>query len=179
MMMRMLEAGGVPAVTDNIRAADDDNPLGYYEYERVKQLSKDGYWVDTARNKAVKVIYRLLYDLPPNHSYRVILMRRNLEEIIASQKAMLRRRNQEGGTLGDQQLAAAFRSELQKIDVWISRQENFKLLNVNYEEVLYDSKFTIIEIEKFLGYKLDKQRMIKVIDRSLHRQRVGDAGTTA
>jgi hypothetical protein len=175
----MLDAGGVPAITDNIRAADHDNPFGYYEFEPVKQLSKDASWLDTACNKAVKIIYRLLYDLPRQHSYKVIFMRRKLEEIVASQKAMLRRQNKEGGALGDQQLAYAFRSDLQKLDLWISGQAHFLLLYLNYDDVLYDSKLTVSEIEQFLGYKLDTEAMIKVINRSLHRQRVGDARTTA
>ena len=38
MAMKMLEAGGLQVVTDNVRAADDDNPKGYYEDERVKDL---------------------------------------------------------------------------------------------------------------------------------------------
>jgi hypothetical protein len=41
MMMKMLEAGGVPIMTDALRTADIDNPKGYYEYERVKELEKE------------------------------------------------------------------------------------------------------------------------------------------
>src|ERR1700724_234865 len=163
MMMGMLEAGGIPAMTDNLRVADDDNPLGYYEFELVKQLSRNALWLDNACGKAVKVIYRLLYDLPRDRSYKVIFMRRKLEEIIASQKAMLRRQNKEGGTLGDRQLADAFRSELQKLDVWMRGRDNFPLLHVNYDDVLYDSKHAVTGIEQFLGYKLDTLAMIRVI----------------
>ena len=39
MLMKMLEAGGVPIVTDGLRTADEDNPKGYYELERVKNLA--------------------------------------------------------------------------------------------------------------------------------------------
>ena len=38
MVMRMLEAGGLEIVTDGVRVADDSNPRGYYEDERVKRL---------------------------------------------------------------------------------------------------------------------------------------------
>ncbi|MCX7939873.1 MAG: hypothetical protein N2545_10625, partial [Thermoflexales bacterium] len=38
MMMAMLAAGGIPPLTDNIRAPDQNNPKGYYEFERVKRL---------------------------------------------------------------------------------------------------------------------------------------------
>ena len=36
MMMKVLEAGGMPVMVDGIRSADDDNPKGYYEFERVE-----------------------------------------------------------------------------------------------------------------------------------------------
>ena len=32
MMMKMLEAGGMQVLTDNIRTPDEDNPKGYYEF---------------------------------------------------------------------------------------------------------------------------------------------------
>ena len=38
MMMKMLEAGGLSPVTDNIRTADEDNPKGYYELETVTEM---------------------------------------------------------------------------------------------------------------------------------------------
>ena len=41
MMMRMLEAGGVPSLTDAMREADEDNPTGYYEFEPVKSMETD------------------------------------------------------------------------------------------------------------------------------------------
>jgi hypothetical protein len=176
MMMQMLKAGGMPVITDNIRVADPDNPLGYYEFEPVKQLSRDASWLDSAGNKAVKIIYRLLYDLPRHHVYKVIFMRRKLEEVIASQREMLRRQNKEGGALSDRQLADAFRSDMQKIDLWLSGRENFVTLHVNYDDVLHEPRRTITEIDRFLGYKLDTEAMIKVIDQALHRQRVGAVG---
>ena len=36
MMMSVLEAGGLEPLKDDIRAADEDNPRGYYELELVK-----------------------------------------------------------------------------------------------------------------------------------------------
>ena len=62
MMMGMLEAGGLELVVDGIRAADEDNPWGYYELERVKDLAKaeDKSWLVTLQGKGVKVISLLL-----------------------------------------------------------------------------------------------------------------------
>ncbi len=52
MMMKMLEAGGMEIVADNIRKADEDNPHGYYEYEKVKVISEDISWLKETRGKA-------------------------------------------------------------------------------------------------------------------------------
>jgi hypothetical protein len=178
MMMRMLEAGGIPAVQDHLRVADEDNPFGYYEFEPVKQLARDTSWLDAARGKAVKVIYRLLYDLPNDYQYRVIFMNRTLEEVIASQKAMLSRLNKTGGALNDRVLAQAYRSDLQKLDLWISGQCNFTLLYVGYDDVLNDSERTVTDICQFLDCTLDPDAMIKMINRSQPRQRAGQPPAT-
>ena len=90
MMMKMLEAGGLPPLTDSLRVADDDNPKGYYEFERVKKMPEgDKSWVEDAQGKSVKVISALLEHLPPEYSYRVLFMQRKVEEILASQTQML------------------------------------------------------------------------------------------
>ncbi len=69
MMMKMFEAGGLEPFVDNIRKADPDNPKGYYEFERVKQLENDKTWLPEARGKVVKVVSALLKHLPPKYVY--------------------------------------------------------------------------------------------------------------
>src|SRR5205814_2273593 len=41
LMMQMLVAGGMRALADGERQADTDNPRGYLEWERIKQLPND------------------------------------------------------------------------------------------------------------------------------------------
>ena len=109
LMMNMLRAGGMPTVTDEMRTADDDNPRGYFELERVKQLAKgDVAWVESARGQAVKVISALLEHLPPTSTYQVLFMQRWLPEVLASQRKMLERRGEPTDTIPDQQMAALF-----------------------------------------------------------------------
>ena len=93
MMMKMLDAGGVALLTDGLRQADEDNPTGYYELDAVKRLGKEEpTWLDGAAGGAVKIISRLLYELPSDRSYRVLFMHRDLDEVLASQRQMLIRR---------------------------------------------------------------------------------------
>ena len=170
MMMRMLERGGVPILTDVVRKADDDNPLGYYEFEPVKRLDKDTSWLPGAYNKAVKIIYIFLYSLPRNHRYKVLFMRRNLDEVVASQKVMLRRR-EEGDRLDDQQLMGSYNDHLQRLDLWIRRQENFTIQYLEYSEVLAEPVRAASDIARFLGLPLDTAAMAQSVDASLYRNR--------
>ncbi|HLB25802.1 MAG TPA: adenylyl-sulfate kinase, partial [Nitrospirota bacterium] len=88
LMMKMLEAGGMPVVTDSIRGADVDNPNGYYEFEKVKEIKKDKAWLMDARGKAFKMVSMLLPDLPREFRYKVVFMEREMSEVLASQKKM-------------------------------------------------------------------------------------------
>ena len=170
MMMRMLEKGGVPILTDAVRAADDDNPLGYYEFEPVKRLDKDASWLSAAVGKAVKIIYIFLYHLPRDHKYKVIFMRRGLDEVVASQKAMLRRRG-EGDRMSDQQLIASFSSQLEMLDLWIRRQDNFTILYLDHNDVVNAPEAAVGEIRRFLGLPLDTRSMVQAVEPLLHRNR--------
>lgn len=171
MMMRMLEAGGIPALVDNIRQPDEDNPRGYYEFEPVKQTKKDASWLEQAQGKVVKMVYRLLYDLPPDRDYRVVFMRRNLDEVLASQNVMLARQGKAGGQLSDEKFKGLFRAELNKVYDWLAAQPNFRVLYVDYNEVLRDARPAVAAIDAFFGGGMDTAAMLEVVEPSLYRQR--------
>jgi len=172
MMMRMLEAGGIPVITDGIREADEDNPGGYYEFEAVKQKDGEHPWLATANGKSVKMIYRLLYALPGTHQYRVLFMRRKIEEVLASQKKMLERNGKAGDNpITDDQMAAMFRSQLSKFETWVAEQPNFHLIDVDYNAMLADPMPQIAKIDAFLGGGLNTQAMAEVVNPSLYRNR--------
>ncbi len=111
MAMKMLSAGGMETIVDNIRTADEDNPKGYFEDERVKELAEmdDTTWIRAARGKVIKVVSSLLQYLPKDNSYKVIFMRRNLHEVLASQAKMLERRGEEN-TADDDDMLRMYRS---------------------------------------------------------------------
>ncbi len=172
MMMKLLEAGGLPPVTDNIRAADEDNPKGYYEFERVKQLPKgDVAWLPDAQGKVVKVIAALVPHLPAGYHYRVIFMQRAMPEVLASQRQMLIRRGEDPDKIPDDLMAKLFEKHLRQVDDWIKQQPNVERLDVNYNEMLKNPQPFIDQINAFLGSQLDTRQMVTVVDPSLHRQR--------
>ncbi len=172
MMMKMLEAGGIPPVTDELRTADEDNPKGYYEFERVKQMDQgDTSWVVGARGKVVKVISALLKHLPPGEQYRAIFIRRNMPEILASQRKMLIRRGEDPDKMDDAQMAMLFEKHVKQVEEWLNAQPNFRVLYVHYSEVLADPRPHIARINEFLGGNLNIDAMAATVDLDLYRNR--------
>ena len=172
MMMKMLEAGGIAPYTDNIRSADDDNPKGYYEFERVKKLPDgDTEWLRSAEGKAVKVISALLEHLPSDYTYRVLFMQRKMEEILASQKQMLIRSGKPADDVGDEQLTEMYGKHLAKVIDWLESQANFSVIYLDYNQMLVDPQKYALQVNQFLGDVLDPQAMAGVVDSNLYRQR--------
>ena len=172
MMMRMLEAGGIPPLTDELRESDKDNPKGYYEFERVKKLDEgDTDWVEEAQGKSVKVISALLKYLPTGYTYKLIFMRRKIEEILASQKQMLVRRGEPTDSVSDEELKELFRKHLAQIQAWIDGQPTVEVIYVSYNDVMENSLEQSQRINRFLGDTLDVENMTRVVDQALYRQR--------
>ena len=182
MMMRMLEAGGIEVVSDANRPADADNPRGYFEYEAVKRLRTDAAWLSQALGKAIKVISFLLRDLPPSYSYKVIFMMRDLEEVLASQRAMLQRRVDAGMADAasiaedrlieeDERLRVLYTRHLNQTRQWMKKQPHFSAVEVDHRDALRSPEETASQLEDFLGRCLDRESMINAVDPTLYRQR--------
>jgi len=171
MMMRMLDKGGIPVMADSIRVADEDNPRGYYEFEPVKKTAEDASWLEGSENKVVKMVYRLLYDLPTDRQYRVVFMRRHMEEILASQKKMLIRKGMGDNVPPDEEIAALFESQLARFMDWEAKQSHIDMLQVHYSDIMQNPAEPATAINDFLGSTLDTQAMCQVVEPQLYRNR--------
>ena len=169
LMMQMLNAGAMPVLTDNVRQADISNPRGYFELEAVKQTRHNAAWLVDAPGRAVKMIYRLLYDLPDDHEYRVLFMRRELRQVVASQQAMLGKTG--ASDAENHRMMAIFQKELDSVDAWLKGRSNFTVLNVPHERIINNSAHQVEQIKMFLNYPLDTSAMCAVVDPALHRRR--------
>ncbi len=178
MAMKMLEAGGMEIVTDGRRGADEDNPRGYYEDERVKNLANapDKSWIRASRGRAVKVISFLLKDLPPNLNYRVILMRRDLTEVLASQRKMLDRRSETDDT-PDERMMELWQDQLWRVNYLLRKAPQFEWIELDYRQTLRDPAAAAKRIAGLIE-GLDEQAMAGVVDPALYRNRAADALST-
>lgn len=172
MMMKMLDAAGIPIMTDAIRTADVDNPKGYFEFERVKDLEKesDRSWVREARGKALKVISWLLKDLPDDNAYQIVFMRRDIDEVLASQNKMLVHRG-EDNTVDDETMAEAYRNHLASVRIMGRKKPNWSLVEIRYDEAIRDPAKVARTVNAFLGGRYDERRMLEAVDEKLYRNR--------
>ncbi len=173
MLMGMLAAGGLETVVDGIREADGDNPNGYHELEQVKEIDKGGdtSWLDDARGKCLKVISFLLQQLPSTHYYKIVFVRRNLQEVLASQRKMLERRGEAGGDAGDEEMATMFAAHLAKMERQLAARPNCEVLYVDHRATLATPREVATEVNRFLDRRLDVAKMAAVVDQQLYRNR--------
>jgi hypothetical protein len=154
---------------DNVRKADEDNPRGYYELEQVKDIRKDSSWLSGLEGKAVKMVSMLLFDLPFDTRYKIVFMKRNMQEILASQRIMLDRRGEKGHD--PEEMARMYEKHLEEIEKWLRSQGNIEVLFVNYNEMLKNPRDIVPLINRFFSDALNTTGMIKIVDPSLYRQR--------
>jgi hypothetical protein len=172
LMMQMLAAGGLSVLSDGERKADTDNPRGYLEWERIKQLPKEPALIAEAEGKVVKVISQLLLSLPDGHEYRVIFMQRPLPEVLKSQDEMLRRRGTFEANVDSSPLEEAFQRHLIEVNRWLNGESNVQVLRVHYHRTLREPKAAAEAVAEFLKLPLDIEAMTREVDQSLYRNRV-------
>ncbi len=171
-MMAMLRAAGLDLLSDEARPADESNPRGYFELEAVRRTRSDTSWLTHAPGRAVKVIHRLLRDLPHDRSYRVILMERKPSEVVASQNRMLERLGQPRSDLPAERLARIFAAQNDETKELLEHEACFQWLSVSYEELILRPLALAERVATYLG--LDSQAadaMARVVDPALHRTR--------
>jgi predicted AlkP superfamily phosphohydrolase/phosphomutase/tetratricopeptide (TPR) repeat protein len=178
MLMQMLVAGGLTPLTDGLRQPDADNPRGYFEFEPVKQMASDTSWIDQARGKVVKIVAPMIPNLPDGVPCRVILIERDIEEILASQRQMISRRGREVN-----QTAARvnrLRQEYLRLIVWskgfLAGRPSTSLMCVNRAAILRDPQRAAEALNRFLGGNLQVDLMAAEVKPELHRQK-GSSGT--
>ncbi len=169
LMMQLIFAGGVPALTDHIRAADTDNPRGYYEFERVKKVKDDTGWLPDARGKVVKMVSQLLLDLPAAERYRVVFMERDMDEVLDSQEKMLQRLGRPAAPRAE--ITRAFTFHLNRVHRWLAEQPNFAVLRVGYADVVARPAEEVARVNEFLGGVLNVEAACAAVDPTLYRNK--------
>lgn len=167
MMMQMLKAGGADLLVDDLRQNDENNPRGYMEYEPVKKLLTNNSWLKDQNGKTIKIILQLLTALDMTCDYKIIMMDRDLEEILKSQQKMLGKKEE---TL-NLKLMTTFEQQKEKINGWLAGKPNIQVLYVKYSDVIEDPQHEANRINLFLSENMNEEKMVQAVDEQLYRNR--------
>lgn len=167
MMMQMLTSGGLTALTDDVRAKDTNNPKGYFEYEKVKSLGQNADWLHLAQGKVIKVIAQLVPFLPNQFDYKIIMMHRDIKEILTSQQKMLGKDT----AVIPFALADIFTKQLQETEQFIASRSNMEVLPIHYKQVIDAPLEQANNIASFLNMDLNVNALIDSIDQKLYRNK--------
>ncbi len=172
LMMQMLQAGGQALMTDGAREADEDNPEGYWEWERIKKLPQNPRVLEEAEGKVVKVISALLPHLPPRHAYKIIFMRRPETEVVASQWKMLERQKKAPKSERDHLEKTQANHVIQILDR-LRASKRVAVLELDYPSLVTNPKDAVDRLVAFLGESAlpSNAQMESVVKPELYRNR--------
>jgi len=170
LVMQMLRAGGLPLLCDARRPPDVHNPRGYFEYEPVRRSREDASWLAQAAGRGVKVVHALVAELPEGPAYRLVLLHRDLREVVASQAAMLAGRAPPGPS--SERLVEIFAAQLAELERRLAARRDFRVLHLEHRQLLAEPRRAAALLADFVGAGLDPEAMAAAVDPSLYRTRL-------
>lgn len=175
LMMQMLQAGGMPILTDEARRPDEHNPRGYFELEKVKHLARDSSWLGESRGKVIKVIVHLIPFLPAGFRYQILFVHRNLREIVRSQERMLQQVQLDTKLPESKSLIPSFEKAFAQAIAFASLHPKTQFEVFEHHQILSNPIDSAHRIAAFLGAQnADIDAMRRVVDQQLHRNRLAE-----
>ena len=104
-------------------------------------------------------------------AYRVVMMRRPVAEVVASQRAMLARQGKASAAVPDAQLEKLFADQLARVERWLEGRPEFTVCGVDYPELVARPVETAARLNAFLGGGLDETAMARAVDPALYREK--------
>ena len=167
LMMQILNAAGIEPLTDAVRQADDNNPKGYFEFEKAKNIVNDNTWLELAQGKVVKIISYGLQFLPQDYNYKIIFMQRDLHEIIKSQQKMLNKSQSTFPTA----IYNVFKNDLEKLKYWTEKEPNVEIMYVNFSDLFEEPTDIAQDLSAFLNKTLSVENIKSVLSPDLYRNK--------
>ena len=172
MMMRMLEAGGVPLYYDTSRPLEfRENGTDYLNYniifretDRVKGLKEgDNLWLSDCAGKAVKIFTLINGDIPKGYSYKFIYMDRTIKHMVESIKKCTIRMGQKITMPPEDFFIDHIRGVRGKTLRMLRSYPDSDLVTIKFDKTLKKPKSVAIRIQQFLGMDLDIDKMVAVV----------------
>jgi hypothetical protein len=166
LMMQILEKVPLEIMTDNLRKSDINNPEGYYELEAVKGIVRNNQFLRDCEGKVVKIVAPLVQFINLEFKYKVIFMRRNMEEILMSQEKMLAKDQ----SSEREKFKTIYNLHLKKTSEFLTSNQ-IPFLEVEYHELIDKPIYEIEKMLQFLEIAGNKQVLANQVNSNYYRNR--------
>ena len=166
LMMQIMERTSLPILSDGHREKDINNPEGYYELEAVKGIVKNNSFLKDAEGKVVKIVTPLPLFLDKTLNYRVLFMRRDIEEILRSQEKML----DKDQSSEREKFKTIYELHLKKTYTFFE-SIRIPFIDVWYKELINNTEVELNKIIDFLEIDANWQDIASAVNPSLYRNR--------
>lgn len=166
LMVQMLYLGDMRVAFDNSRLADENNPCGYFELARGKIINRliDGAFdIESYKGYIIKVTAYGLKFLPESN-YRIVYMRRNIDEVLKSMHKM-------GANIDSEKDRMLFKKlDRFSLELMHSR-DDMEYITVKHRDLIGNPRKEMEKVRHFLGEPLAVDAAVKAVDTSLYRNR--------
>ena len=113
--------------------------------------------------------------VPPELPQKIIFMERPAEEVVRSQRSMLKRDGKVGSTTEDDRMSAIYADYLKDFNEAASQNSNIEVLPICYHDILKNPEAVAREVATFAMQQADIKAMVKVVDPKLYRTKSSKA----
>jgi hypothetical protein len=167
LMMQLLNKSSLEILSDGIRQKDISNPEGYYELEAVKGIVRDNSFLKDAAGKVVKIVAPLPVYLDKSLDYRIVFMRREIEEVLRSQEKML---NKDQASEREK-FRTIYEMHLKKTYHFFE-SNSIPYIDIQYKQLLNESEQELKRLIDFLELSTPIEELLSVIKVDLYRNKV-------
>jgi hypothetical protein len=167
LMMQLLNKSSLEILSDGIRQKDISNPEGYYELEAVKGIVRDNSFLKDAAGKVVKIVAPLPVYLDKSLDYRIVFMRREIEEVLRSQEKMLNKDQ----TSEREKFRTIYEMHLKKTYHFFE-SNSIPYIDIQYKQLLNESEQELKRLINFLELSTPIEELLSVIKVDLYRNKV-------
>lgn len=166
LMMQLFHKAGKPVLHDGKRESDVSNPEGYFELEAVKGIVMDNSFLSDAGDKVVKIVAPLPVYMDTQYSYRVVFMRRDIEEILRSQEKMLVKDQSDQR----EKFRTVYEFHLKKTYRFL-KENNIPFIDISYNELMSDPEKAITKMISFCDLDASIEDLAEIVKPELYRNR--------
>ena len=167
LMMQLLNKSSLDILSDGIRQKDISNPEGYFELEAVKGIVRDNSFLMDAAGKVVKIVAPLPIYLDKSLDYRIVFMRRDIEEVLKSQEKMLNKDQ----TSEREKFRTIYEMHLKKTYHFFD-SHSIPYIDIQYKQLLNNSEQELAKLIEFLNLSTPIEDLLSVIKVDLYRNKV-------